>query len=130
MATARKRKWVGKPQVPGIDFEALADWQRGDLEALAQANRQAYEGIKALVERRDEILRETLAQWRGALKSPAGKQAFAEQSEAAKRGMQQAIDHLREWSEMEAKVRTDTWKIAQERLQENMATLQKLLLPK
>lgn len=124
------RKLVEKFKVPGIDIDALVDWQRKDLEALAEANRQAYEGIKALVERRNEILQETLAQWQFALKNTAGKEEFAKQTEAAKRGMQQAVDHFRELSEMEAKVRTDTWKVVQGRLQENMANLQKLLQPK
>lgn len=108
------RSLVEKFQVPGIEFEGLADWQHRDLEALSETNRQAYEGIKALVQRRNEILQQTLAQWQGALKSPLSKQEFAEQSEAAKRGMQQAIDHFRELSEIEEKLRTDTWKVVQE----------------
>lgn len=72
------RKLVEKFQVPGIEFEGLADWQHRDLEALAETNRQAYEDIKALVERRNEILQQTLAQWQDALKSPLSKEEFAD----------------------------------------------------
>ena len=36
-------------KLPGVDVSALVEWQRKDLEALAEANRQAYEGMKALV---------------------------------------------------------------------------------
>jgi phasin family protein len=100
------------------------------MEALAEANRQAYEGIQALVERRDEILRDTLAPWKEALRHAAGKEAIARQSESAQRGVQQVIDHIRELAEMEAQARSNTWKVVQDRMQESMANLQKLLQPK
>ena len=123
-------KLIGQFKLPGLDVDALVDWQRKDMEALAEANRQAYDGIKALVERRNEILQETLAQWQDALKTAAGKDALALNSEAAKEGVQQAIANFRELSSLEAQARSNTWKVVQDRLQENMANLQKLLQPK
>jgi hypothetical protein len=123
-------KLIERFQLPGVDVDALVEWQRKDMEALAEAQRQAYEGIRALVEKRSEILQETLAQWQEALKGVAGKDALAKQSEAARQGVQQAIDHFRELSELEAQARGNSWKVVQVRLQENMANLQKLLLPK
>jgi hypothetical protein len=54
------KKLIETFQLPGVDVAALVEWQRKDMEALAEANRQASEGIKALVERRNEILQETL----------------------------------------------------------------------
>lgn len=123
-------KLIGQFKLPGLDVNALVDWQRKDMEALAEANRQAYDGIKALVERRNEILQETLAQWQDALKNAAGKDALAQSSDAAKEGVQQAIANFRELSSLEAQARSNTWKVVQDRLQENMANLQKLLQPK
>ena len=46
------KKLAEKFQVPGFDLAALSEWQRKDMEALAEVNRQAYEGIKALASRR------------------------------------------------------------------------------
>ncbi len=117
-------------KLPGIDTDALVEWQRKDMETLAEANRQAYEGIQALARRRAEILRDTLAQWQSALGGLAGQDAWAKQSEAAQQGIQQAIANFRELAEMEAQVRGDAWKVVQDRLQENMANLQKLLQPR
>src|SRR3954471_23409350 len=51
-------KMVGKFKMPRIHVTAIVESQRKDLEALAEANRQAYEGIKALAQRRNEILQE------------------------------------------------------------------------
>ena len=117
-------------RLPRIDAQALIEWQRKDHDALAEANRQAYEGIQALVARRDEILRDPLTPWKEALRNAAGKEALERQSESAQRGVQQVIDHIRELSEMEAQARSNTWKVVQDRMQENMANLQKLLQPK
>ena len=124
------KKLIEKFQLPSIDIDALIDWQRRDMEALTEANRQASEGLKALVERRNEILGETLAEWQAAVKDATSAEAITKRAEAAKQGVQKAIANFRELSEMEAQAPNNAWKIVQDRMQENMATLQKLLQPK
>lgn len=124
------KKLIEKFQLPGVDVAALVEWQRKDMEALAEANRQASEGIKALVARRNEILQETLAEWQAALKDATSTDAMSKQAEAVRQGVQQAIANFRELSEMEAQARSNAWKVVQDRLQENLANLQKLLQPK
>ena len=114
-------------KLPGVDVSALVEWQRKDLEALAEANRQAYEGMKALAQRQAEILRENLSEWQGAMQGAVSPDALAKQSDAAKRGVQQAIDNFRELAAMETETRTNAWKVVQDRMQENMANLQKLM---
>ena len=123
-------KLVEKFKVPGIDIGAIVDSQRKDMEALAEANKQAYEGIKALAQRRNEILQEALAQWQEAMKDATGKDAMSKRAEMAKKGVQQAIANFRELAEMEAQSRGKAWKVLQDRFQENVANLQKLLKPK
>ncbi|GAA4351022.1 phasin family protein [Variovorax defluvii] len=123
-------KLMEQYKLPGVDVGALVEWQRKDMEALAEANRQAYEGMQALAQRRSEILRDTLAQWQQALGSMASPDALAQQSETARRGIEQAMADFRELAEMEAQTRNNAWKVVQDRLQENMANLQKLLQPK
>ena len=76
------KKLTEKFQLPGVDVAALVDWQRKDLETLVEANRQAYEGVRALIERRNEILQETLAQWQAAVKDATSSEAIAKQAEA------------------------------------------------
>jgi phasin family protein len=124
------KKLIEKFQLPNVDIDALIDWQRKDMEALIEANRQASEGLKALVERRNEILRETLAEWQAAVKDATSAEAITKRTEAAQQGVQKAIANFRELSEMEAQSRNNAWRIVQERMQENMVSLQKLLQPK
>lgn len=117
-------------KLPGIDIAAIVESQRKDMEALAEANRQAYEGIKALAQRRNKILQESLVQWQEAMKDATGKDALAKQAEMAQKGVQQVIANFRELAEMEAQSRGKVWKVLQDRFQENLANLQKLLQPK
>jgi phasin family protein len=124
------KKLIEKFQLPSVDIDALLDWQRRDIDALTEANRQATEGLKALVERRNEILREALAEWQAAVKDATSTGAISRRAEAAKQGVQKAIANFRELSEIEAQSRNNAWKVVQERMQENMATLQQLLQPK
>ncbi len=87
-------------------------------------------GVTALVERRNEILQETLAQWQAAIKDATGADGLARQAEAAKAGVEKALANFSELSELEAQARNNTWKVVQDRLQENLGNLQKLLQPK
>lgn len=124
------RKLAEKFQLPGLDISALIEWQRKDMEALVEANRQTYAGITALVERRNEILRETLAQWQAAVGNGISPEGLTKQAEAARLGVEKAFANFRELSEMEAQSRNGAWKVMQDRLQENLGNLQKLLQPK
>jgi phasin family protein len=124
------KKLTEKFQLPGVDVAALVDWQRKDMETLVEANRQAYEGVRALIERPNEILQETLAQFQAAVKDATSSEAIAKQAEAGKQGVEQVLANIRELAEMEAQSRNNAWKVVQDRMQENLANLQKLLLPK
>jgi phasin family protein len=124
------KQMVEKYKLPNVDIAALIEWQRKDMEALVEANRKANEGIRALVERRNEILGETFAEWQGAVSNLTGADALSKQADAAKQGVEKAVANFRELTQLEMQAHTNAWKVVQERMQENMANLQKLLQPK
>jgi len=123
-------KLVGNFKLPGVDVKAIVESQRKDMEALAEANRQAYEGIKALAKRRNELLQEALSEWQAAMKDATGKDAISKNAERAKQGVKQAIDRFRELAEMESETRRKSWKVLQDRFQENLQNLQNVLKAK
>lgn len=123
-------KALAKFKLPGIDVAAIVESQRKDMEVLAEANRQAYEGIKALAERRNEMLKEAFVKWRDATKDASGAGMLTKQAELARQGVQDAIANVRELAQMEAQSRKQAWKLVQDRFEENLAQLKKLLQPK
>lgn len=123
-------KALGKFKLPGIDIAAIVESQRKDMEALADANRQAYEGIKALAERRNQMLKDAFGKWQEAMKGARGTEMITKQAELARQGVQDAIANVRELAQMEAKSRKEAWKVVQDRFEENLANRKKLLQPK
>lgn len=124
------KQLVEKYRLPGIDLAALTEWQRKDAEALAEANRQASEGLQALIAKRNEVLQETLAEWQAAVKDVAGPEALAKQADAVKSQVEKAVANFQEMAQLEAEARTNAWKVVQDRMQENLDNLRKLLQPK
>lgn len=120
-------------QLPGVDVNAIVEAQRKDIEALTEANRQAYDGMKALLDRQAEMLKAAMAEWQAAVKDMAGKspsENAAKQAELAGLAFGKALANMRELAEMAAKSRDEAWEIVNKRFQENLADLRKLLQPK
>jgi len=122
-------KTLGRFKLPGIDIAAILESQRQDMETLAEANRQAYEGIKALAERRNQMLKEAFGKWQEAMKGASGTEIITKQAELARQGLQDAIANVRELAQMEAKSRKEAWKVVQDRFEENLDKLKKQLQP-
>jgi phasin family protein len=117
-------------KLPGVDFAAIIESQRKDMEALTEANREAFKGIEALAERRKQILGEVMTQWQEAMKDAASRETASNRTDLLREGVQQAVANFRELAEIEAQARARSWKILQDRFQENVGNLQKLLQPK
>jgi len=124
------QKQAEKFRLPGVDIQAFIDWQRKDMEALTEANRTAFEGFKALAQRRNEIFQESIAQWQSALTSAGSTGGLSNQADVARQGFEKAIANFRELTEMEMQAHANAWKVLRDRMQQNMANLQELLTPK
>lgn len=116
-------------KLPGIDIAAIVETQRKDMEALADANRLAYQGMKDLAERRNQMLKESLSQWQEAAKAATGPDVLKRQAELARERVQTAMANVRELAEIEADARRKAWKVLRDRFLENQANLQKLIKP-
>jgi len=100
----------GVPAAPGTwpafgDLEALLERFKAlgvpavvesePVQALAEANRQPWEGLAALAEHRGEILRDALAQWQDALREAGGELDLAGTGlRAMHERFQQSLAHL------------------------------------
>jgi phasin family protein len=120
-------------KLPGVDINALIATQRKDIEALAAANQQAYEGMQSLAKRQTEILRETMEAWQEAAKELAGK-SLSESAEIrtalAKSAFVKALGNMRDLAEMAIKSQAQVLEGLKKRAQENLEELKNLLQPK
>jgi phasin family protein len=114
-------KLLEQHKLPGVDFGALVERERKNIEALTKANMIAFEGFQALVRKQSEILQETMKQ----AIANGRNQDVAKNMDVAKQGFEKALDHMRELAEMAAKSQRDAFEIVRKRVDENMEEIRR-----
>ena len=116
-------KLMSQFRLPGIDFAALVDRERKNIEALAEANRIAFEGWQSLVRRQGEILQETMKK----VVADAGQEdAMKKRADLAKDGFEKALGNMRELAEMATKSQKDAFEVVRKRVEENVESIRNL----
>src|SRR5574342_1048851 len=97
-------KLMEQYKLPGVDFGALVEARRKDIEALTEANRIAAEGMQALAQKEAEIMQKTLQEVMGAMsKASAGGDPMAsasKQAELVQQAFGKALANMRELAEV------------------------------
>lgn len=104
-------------KVPGIDFSALVEREKKNIEALTKANKIAFEGWQALIRRQTEILEETMKE---AIANARKQNAAEHRMELAKQAFHKSLDHMRELAEMATKSQKEAVEVVRERVEENI----------
>lgn len=92
-------KMIAAAKVPGVDAQALLEAHKKNIEALAQANAIAVEGIQALAKRQMEIMTQTMTE---ASKAYSNLQAATTPgdktqvlTDVTKQAFEQALENMR-----------------------------------
>lgn len=105
-------KMTETADMPKMDVEAIADYQRKNLAAMAAIQRQAFDGAQALASRQAEIVRDGLSEMQAAFeavsKAPTPSDAALKQVDLAKDTYERLLSRSRELTEMAAKSNTET----------------------
>ncbi len=86
-------------RLPSVDIDKLIAAQQKNIEAVAEANRVAVEGIQALTKRQPEVLQETMKE---SSLSKAGSPAelAAKEAELGKSAFEKSVATMREMAEI------------------------------
>ena len=110
-------KLMSQFRLPGVDFAALVDRERKNIEALAKANRIAFEGWQRLVRRQAEMLQETMQK----VVADAGQEdAKKKRADLAKEGFEKALANMRELAEMTTQSQKEAFHVIRKRIEENV----------
>jgi phasin family protein len=94
-------------QMPAVDSAALVEIQQKNLEVLTAANRIAFEGARALLERQVEIARETMTEAAEAVTEisvgTTVEARIAKQAEVTKSVYEKGVTNMRELTELSSK---------------------------
>jgi len=125
-------KMFGTMQIPNVDMGVLVESQKKNIEALTKANQAAVDGVRALAERQNAILNETLKEAKaaadalGKVKSP--QDATAKQAEIAKKAFEQALTNMRELAELVATSNEKSAETINARIAESLDEIKSLAL--
>jgi phasin family protein len=110
-------------QMPSMDSNMLVEAQRKNFEAMANANRVAFEGAQAVVKRQGEIVRQSMQDASEAMKAMNGADSaedrVAKQTEAAKKAFQNALTNMHELADMAQKSNTEALSYINKRVTES-----------
>lgn len=94
-------------KVPGLDAQALVEYQKRNLEAVASANKIALEGAQAVFRRQAEIVRKSVEDASKALSelnaAETPRDKMVKQAELAKQVYEAAVANLQELTELASK---------------------------
>jgi len=110
-------------KMPGLDAQALVDYQKRNLEAFTSANKIAMAGAQAMISRQAEILRQGVEEASKAFSelNAAGtpQDKLVKQAELAKGAYEAALANLRELSEMASKSNGEAAELLSTRVSES-----------
>ena len=110
-------KLMSQFRLPGVDFAALVDRERKNIEALTKANRIAFEGWQRLVSRQAEMLQETMKK----VIADAGQQdAKKKRADLAKEGFEKALANMRELAEITTQSQKEAFDVVRKTIEENV----------
>jgi phasin family protein len=98
--------------VPAFDVQAMMETNRRNAEAFTQAGQRAMQAMQAIMQRQNEMVRETWQETAAraaevmAVASPQEK--FAKQSEVTKASFEKAVSNSRELTELLTKCNVET----------------------
>jgi len=124
--TSRASAVRGLPEVAAV----LVDGRRKDIEALRQAGRHSYEGVRRLVRRQVDQLKETLGEWQAVIKvmTIAGpRESVAQLDELGKAALQQSLANIRELADLALANQSEAIAIVRQRLDEDIEEIDRLL---
>jgi phasin family protein len=108
---------------PSFDVEAVVASQRKNLEAFAQANQLAVEGVQAVARRQVEIARQAVDEastaFRDFVQPVAPEDRLAKNADLAKQAFEKGLANARELAELVAKANTEAFNVITKRVTES-----------
>ena len=124
-------KLLEQYKLPGVDMTAVIEARRKDIEAITEANKIAYEGMQALVQKQAEILSQSMQEIQAAAQKLAAggdpAAAMARQGEFVQQGLQTAFNNMRELAEMAQKSQAEALAVMTQRAEQNIEEAKRLM---
>jgi phasin family protein len=116
-------------KMPGVDMASMVEAQRKSVEALIEANRLAYQGIQAMVQKQTEMFTRVMQAMQAAAAATAGADP-TRQAEIARRAFETVVADMRELAELARQSQSDAIAHMTDRANEHTQEFTKRMQPK
>ncbi len=117
-------KMLEQYKVPGVEMDKLIEAQRKNIEAITNANKVAFEGMQAIMQRQGEILRSSMTEASKVMSDLAAagtpEDRMAKQAEVLKKAFETALANMKELAEMGAKSNSEAAETINKRVAESL----------
>jgi phasin family protein len=117
-------------KMPGVDYQAMMESQRRNIEVLTALNQQAVAGIQAVAQRQAEILQTLMGEATATAQQLAGaspEERAGKQAELTRVAFERAVVNMRELSEMVSKSQNEALETINARVSESLKEVQALI---
>lgn len=112
----------------GLDLKALFELGgKGGADLSGETARELQEGLESLARHRDEILRDSLEQWRRGLEGDSGRAAGAGGFPWSPSSLERALTESSQASRAQIAATASAWESLQQRFDESVVRLNDLL---
>lgn len=115
--------------VPNVDFGAIVEFHRKNLETLEKAANTSTAGAGAMLNKQRQVLEETvreISELAEKYRTPGTPQEImSRQADFAKRSFEQAVKHASEMAELMKKSSDETLEVLRERIREGMKEIRR-----
>ena len=116
-------------KLPGVDMGAIMEARRKDLEALAEANKSAFESMKAMGAKQTEMFKAAMQSIQDSAKNATSADA-AKHTELARKAYEKALMDMKELAEMAKQSHAEAMAHITDRANEHVAEIKKMMTPK
>ncbi len=125
------RRMMGEWRLPGFDLDAVAQYQRKNIEAITQANQLALEGTQAWMRRNLELARETMEEMSAMLSeftrpTTSIEDRLQRQAEYSKKAIEKGFANIRDLTELMSKANSDALGVISKRVTEGLEEVREL----
>jgi phasin family protein len=125
------QKLMSEWRVPGFDLDAVAEYQRKNIEALTRANQMALEVTQTWMRHSIELAQETMTDMQtmmGELTKPTTsmEDRLTRQAEYSKKTIEKGLDSIRNMTELVVKTNAETFGVLSKRVTEGLEEVRDL----
>jgi phasin family protein len=117
-------------KVPGIDLSAVIASGRKDMEALVEANKAAFQGVRALALKQKEMLTEAMHKIQECATHAGASSPPAKQAEMARDAYHKVLVDMKELADIVRKSQAQAMTQVTDRAIEHLRELKRMIQPK